>query len=84
MSFEFPIGIQNNAHNNKMMSDLLKVFTVTVVKELVSSNLYKNKGPFFTKRWATTTAITLFGFMVYYLIVSKVIKFNLTEEPNNN
>ena len=81
MSFSFPIDAQDNAHNRKMMGDLLKVFTVTVVKEFVFSNLYKNKGPYFGKKWATTTAITLFGFLVYYLIISKFISFKLRKDP---
>jgi hypothetical protein len=83
MSFSFPINAQDTANNKKMMGDLLKVFTVTVVKEFILSNLYKNKGPYFGKKWATTTAITLFGFLVYYLIVSKFILFKFRKNTDS-
>jgi hypothetical protein len=72
---QIPIGIQNTPHNNKMLGDLLKVFTVAVVREIITSSIAKT--PTFSKKWVDMTFITLFGFLVYYLVVSKNVTFTL-------
>lgn len=74
---QIPIGIQNTAHNNKMLGDLLKVFTVAVVREVITSTI--NKSPMFSKKWVDITFITLIGFLVFYLIVSKNVTFVLND-----
>ena len=73
-----PIGVENNAHNNKMVSDILKVFTVAVVRELIVSNIYKTKP--FPQKWVNITFASLFGLIVFYMFISHQIKFRLNNK----
>ena len=79
---EIPLGFENNTHNNKMLGDLLKVFTVAVVREIINSNMNKTK--MFSEAWVTGTVITLFGLLIFYLLISKVITFKLNEPTNKD
>ena len=76
---QIPIGIDNNSHNNKMVGDMLKVFTVAVVREIITSNMSNTK--MFSSKWVNMTLITLFGFLVYYMFISHNIKFKLNNKP---
>ena len=70
-----PIGVENNPHNQKMLGDILKVFTVAVVRELIISNISNTKA--FTDKWVNITLASLFVLFIYYMFVSHYVKFNL-------
>lgn len=75
---QIPIGIENTPHNNKMLGDLLKVFTVAVVREIITSSISNTK--MFSKKWVDMTFITLLGFLIYYVFVSKNVSFLLNNK----
>ena len=72
---QIPIGLENNPHNQRMMGDILKIFTVSVVRELIISNILNTKA--FTDKWVNITLASLFGLFVFYMFVSHYVKFNL-------
>jgi hypothetical protein len=74
---QIPIGIDNTPHNNKMLTDMLKVFTVAVVREVVTS--YSNNTKMFSEKWVNITLTTLFGFFVFYVFVVRNINFKLND-----
>lgn len=75
---QIPVGVENNAHNQKMVNDMLKIFTVAVVREYVTSSFSNTKA--FTQRWVNITLASLFGLFVYYMFVSHQVKFRLNDK----
>lgn len=75
---QIPIGVENNTHNHKMLGDMLKILTVAVVREYITSNISNTKA--FSQRWVNITVASLVGLLVFYMFVSHQIKFKLNDK----
>ena len=77
---KIPLNLENTKHNQKMTSDILKVLTVTVFKEVVALSMNMGQGNYFSEKWIKSTIITVSGFLLYYLIISKSVSFQLNNK----
>ena len=76
---KIPLNIKNTKKNQKMTGDILKVLTVTIFKELVASSMNSGNGKYFSEKWVKSTMITVLGFILYYIFISKIIIFQLDD-----